>query len=63
MGKLFYEYLEGNNIYACVTCNTHLSSLNELVSKVLFSQRIHWVLINFKAFKGRGGKAFLFNSV
>ena len=35
MGKLFYEYLEGNNIYACVTCNTHLSSYNELISKVI----------------------------
>lgn len=48
MGKLHYQYLEGNNIYACITCNTHLSSYSELISK---------------AFKGRGGKAYLFNNV
>lgn len=34
MGRLFLEYLEGNNIYTCSTCNIHLTSYNELISKV-----------------------------
>jgi len=48
MGKLFLEYLSCNNIYVCSTCKVHLTSYNDLISK---------------AFRGRGGKAYLFNNV
>lgn len=48
MGRIFIDYLEGSNIYVCQTCGTHLTSYNELISK---------------AFRGRGGKAYLFNNV
>ncbi len=48
MGKPVFEYLEGDNIYICKTCKIHLSGYNQLLSK---------------AFRGRGGKAFLFNEV
>jgi hypothetical protein len=41
MGKLYVEYLEGNNIYACSTCNVHLSSYSELISKVEFLNEFH----------------------
>ncbi len=48
MGRPFYEYLEGNNIYVCTTCGVHLTCYSELISK---------------AFQGRSGKAYLFNKV
>jgi hypothetical protein len=48
MPKVFVEFVEGNNIFVCGKCNTHLSSLGELVSK---------------AFRGQHGTAYLFNSV
>mmetsp|Transcript_17291 Transcript_17291/g.1542 ORF Transcript_17291/g.1542 Transcript_17291/m.1542 type:complete len:92 (-) Transcript_17291:152-427(-) len=48
MGRLYLEYLEGNNIYTCNTCSIHLTSYNELISK---------------AFRGKNGKAYLFNNV
>ena len=35
MGRLHLDYIEGNNIYVCNTCNVHLTSYNELISKVL----------------------------
>ncbi len=57
MGRLYLEYLEGNNIYSCGTCGVHLTSYNELISKVSFFNII------FKAFRGRSGKAYLFNNV
>ena len=34
MGRLLLENLEGNKIYTCCTCNIHLTSYNELISKV-----------------------------
>jgi hypothetical protein len=34
MGRLHLEYLEGNNVYTCSKCNIHLTSYNELISKV-----------------------------
>ena len=48
MPKVFVEFLEGNNIFVCGKCNTHLSSLGELISK---------------AFRGQHGTAYLFHSV
>lgn len=48
MPKVFVEFLEGNNIFVCAKCNTHLSSLGELISK---------------AFRGQHGTAYLFHSV
>ena len=48
MGRPFYEYLEGNNLYVCNTCGVHLTAQSELISK---------------AFQGRGGRAYLFNKV
>lgn len=59
MGKPFYQYFEGENIYACKQCHIHLSTYSELISKVLIFSG--FVLFNKKAFQGRGGKAFLFN--
>ena len=35
MGRVYFEYLEGNYIYVCATCDIHLSNYNELISKVL----------------------------
>lgn len=61
MGKPFYQYFEGENIYACKQCHIHLSTHSELISKVLFFWGL--VLFKVKAFQGRGGKAFLFNIV
>ncbi len=34
MGRFYLDYLEGNNIFTCKICNTHLASYNELISKV-----------------------------
>lgn len=35
MGKPVFQYIEGDNIYACKTCGIHLTAYNELISKVL----------------------------
>ena len=35
MGKLYFQYLEGDNIYSCKKCRVHLTSYNELISKVI----------------------------
>ena len=48
MPKKFIHFLEGNNVYACSECSTHLASLSDLISK---------------AFVGKSGRAFLFNSM
>ncbi|EGR27506.1 hypothetical protein IMG5_195100 [Ichthyophthirius multifiliis] len=48
MGRINLDYLEGNQVFACGTCQLHLTTYNELISK---------------AFKGKHGKAYLFNSV
>ena len=48
MPRKFYNFLDGDNIYICRKCETHLASLNELISK---------------AFRGQHGTAFLFNDV
>lgn len=48
MPRKFVKFLEGDNIYACSSCGTHLSSLSELISK---------------AFQGQTGRAYLFNNV
>jgi len=37
MGKLYLDFLDGNNLYICANCRTHLSSYNELISKVQVS--------------------------
>lgn len=37
MGKVILEYLDGNKIYACNKCNTHLSCEDELYSKVFYA--------------------------
>lgn len=34
MGKLFLEYWDGDNLYVCVTCKAHLSTYNQIISKV-----------------------------
>lgn len=48
MPRKFVKFLEGDNIYACNACGTHLTALNELISK---------------AFQGQTGRAYLFNNV
>jgi len=48
MGKMHLEYLEENNIYVCANCHAHLTHIRELISK---------------GFKGKGGKAYLFDRV
>lgn len=34
MGRLFLEYLDGDKVYCCKKCQTHLVDKGELVSKV-----------------------------
>ena len=34
MPRLSISYLDGSNIYICKYCNTHLTALNELISRV-----------------------------
>ena len=65
MGKLFLEYLSCNNIYICSSCKTHLTSYNDLISKVIQINENTIILTIFllKAFRGRGGKAYLFTNV
>jgi len=48
MGIQFLERLEAEEVYACRTCHTHLTTTNLLVSK---------------HFTGKTGKAFLFSKV
>jgi RNase P subunit RPR2 len=47
MGRLFLENLDGDKVYSCKRCCTHLVDKKELVSK---------------NFHGKTGRAFLFNS-
>jgi hypothetical protein len=47
MGQLLLQYLEGDHLYVCSKCNTHLTSFNQRLSK---------------GFQARTGKAFLFLS-
>ena len=48
MGKAYFVYFEGTNIYICKRCKVHLSCKNELLSK---------------DFWAGDGKAFLYNTV
>ena len=48
MGRLHVMFLEGDKIYACARCNTHLSERNEIISK---------------EFMGGYGRVYLFNRV
>lgn len=48
MPRKFIKFLEGDNIYACKGCGSHLSTLSELISE---------------AFQGQTGQAYLFNNV
>ena len=42
MGRLFKRYIpEKEEIYSCKTCNTHLSSKNQIISKS-FHGRGRW---------------------
>lgn len=47
MGRKFRHYLDSQRVYGCVTCGAHVTSRELLVSK---------------AFQGRQGRAFLFDS-
>ncbi|KAI8475230.1 MAG: Yippee/Mis18 [Monoraphidium minutum] len=48
MGRPFRQYLGGPRIYSCAACGTHAADMDDIVSK---------------AFQGRHGRAYLFNSV
>lgn len=48
MPKLFIEYLEGNNLFVCKHCHTHLVKLSDLISR---------------AYRSQHGTAFLFDNV
>ncbi|KAL6054416.1 Protein yippee-like 1 [Balamuthia mandrillaris] len=48
MGKVFKKYLSGDNIWKCNKCNSHLAQHDQIISK---------------AFQGRHGRAYLFNTV
>lgn len=48
MGHLHVLYLESEKVYGCARCKTHLSEIDELVSK---------------SYQGRQGKAYLFSKV
>jgi len=42
MGQLYLDYLDGNNLYVCATCKAHLTSYNDLISKVELSSHIFY---------------------
>lgn len=48
MGPLYLEYLDADIVYSCNKCGTHLSEINEIISK---------------AFTAHTGKAYLFGKV
>ena len=48
MGRLFLEYVEAPCVYVCLSCRTHLSAHDSIISK---------------AFQGRHGRAYLFADV
>jgi hypothetical protein len=48
MGLIYKTYLEGEKIFACNECNSHLSTKDDIVSR---------------AFQGQHGRAYLFNTV
>jgi hypothetical protein len=48
MGRLNLLFLEAEKTYGCSKCKVHLSEYNEIISK---------------SFKGKHGKAYLFNNV
>eukprot|EP01088_Endostelium_zonatum_P005074 TRINITY_DN16500_c0_g1_i1.p1 TRINITY_DN16500_c0_g1~~TRINITY_DN16500_c0_g1_i1.p1 ORF type:complete len:112 (+),score=8.18 TRINITY_DN16500_c0_g1_i1:115-450(+) len=48
MGRLFKIYINGNGVYVCTQCGTHLSKSDDIISK---------------SFQGRHGKAYLFDKV
>lgn len=48
MGRLFLEYVEAPCVYVCLSCRTHLSAHDSIISK---------------AFQGRHGRAYLFGDV
>eukprot|EP00164_Ancoracysta_twista_P001720 GFYU01002254.1.p1 GENE.GFYU01002254.1~~GFYU01002254.1.p1 ORF type:complete len:117 (-),score=28.21 GFYU01002254.1:478-828(-) len=48
MGRLYKQYIDAALIYTCADCKTHFASFDEIMSK---------------AFRGRTGKAYLFNEV
>ena len=35
MGRVYIEYFEGSQFYFCMDCKTHLTSKDELFSKVI----------------------------
>lgn len=47
MGRAFRQYLNGPRIYSCATCRAHAADHDEIISK---------------AFQGRHGRAYLFNT-
>lgn len=48
MPRQLVKFLEGNNIYACRKCGTHLAKLSDLIST---------------QFKAGSGKAYLLNQM
>ena len=48
MGKMFLTTVDGEFIYGCIQCNTHITNYQNLISK---------------AFTGTTGQAYLFNKV
>lgn len=44
MGKVFFHYLDGKNVYVCKECRVHFSSKSQVISK---------------NFTGKYGKSFL----
>lgn len=48
MGQIYLQYLDGDHIYVCNKCKTHLTGFNQRLSK---------------GFQARTGKAYLFLDV
>ncbi|KAI9293028.1 yippee-like protein [Neoconidiobolus thromboides FSU 785] len=48
MGQIYRQYLSGSKVFACSGCNTHLTTVDLIVSK---------------AFQGQHGQAYLFKKV
>lgn len=52
MGRVELEYLEGTNMYVCDKCESHLTSQQDLLSKVK--------ILNIQGFHGKNRESLSF---
>ena len=79
MGLIYKQYLEGGRVYCCSECGTHLSTKDDIISRVrrrpaarhgarrpdvrARARALGAGTPNIQAFQGQHGRAFLFNTV